>query len=125
MRPAYALAVGGRACNLARVSGTLTRCRSCGRDTATTEDWRCAYCGQPKPVTAEPIDVEEPEARDELTASYRGPGVWEDLAPQILATSLAALIAVIGFLLGSELLLIAAAAVLVVAVVAKIVADGW
>jgi ribosomal protein L37E len=45
------------------VSGTLTRCRSCGRDTTTTDDWRCTYCGQPKPLTAEP--VARPEAADD------------------------------------------------------------
>jgi ribosomal protein L37E len=48
------------------VSGTLTRCRSCGRDTTTTDDWRCTYCGQPKPLTAEPVAAPpEPAAADE------------------------------------------------------------
>jgi hypothetical protein len=116
---------------LAPVSGTLTRCRSCGRDTTTTEDWRCTYCGQPKPVTAEPVATEEPEEptqaqpREPVARPDGPPSLLEDLRPQIAAAALAALIAVLGVLMGSELLLIAAAAVLVVAVVAKIVADGW
>jgi hypothetical protein len=115
------------------VSGTLTRCRSCGRDTTTTDDWRCTYCGQPKPLTAEPVEprpeavAEEPEteaafdSREEPGA--RGP--WQDLRPQLAAAGFAALIVRVGLVMASELLLIAAAAVLVVAVVAKIVADGW
>jgi hypothetical protein len=113
------------------VSGTLTRCRSCGRDTTTTDDWRCTYCGQPKPLTAEPVArpeaAEEPvdDGFDDYTSPGDEPSVWQDLRPQLAAAALAALIAVAGLLMGSALLLIAAAAVLVVAVVAKIVSDGW
>jgi hypothetical protein len=125
---------------LAPVSGTLTRCRSCGRDTTTTEDWRCTYCGQPKPVTAEPVAAEAPEGPLEPESGEWGesgesgesrerpayePSVFEDLQPQLAAAALAGVIAIVGLLMGSSLLLIAAAAVLVVAVVAKIVADGW
>jgi hypothetical protein len=110
---------------LAPVSGTLTRCRACGRDTTTTDDWRCTYCGQPKPVTAEPVAAEAPEDEPEPVARSYGPSVWEDLQPQLAAAALAGVIAIVGLLMGSSLLLIAAAAVLVVAVVAKILADGW
>jgi hypothetical protein len=115
------------------VSGTLTRCRSCGRDTTTTDDWRCTYCGQPKPLTAEPVEprreaaAEEPEGEAvyEWHEEPAPPSLWQDLRPQLGAAALAAVIAIVGLLMGSALLLIAAAAVLVVAVVAKIVADGW
>jgi Flp pilus assembly protein TadB len=107
------------------VSGTLSRCRACGRDTTTTDDWRCTYCGQPKPLTAEPVATETLEDPPEPAAGHAQPGVWEDLRPQLAAAALAGLIAVVGLLTGSALLLIAAAAVLVVAVVAKIRTDGW
>jgi hypothetical protein len=115
------------------VSGTLTRCRSCGRDTTTTDDWRCTYCGQPKPLTAEPVEprpeaaAEEPEteAAYEWHEEPGPPSLWQDLRPQIGAAALAAVIAIVGLLMGSALLLIAAAAVLFVAVVVAIVADGW
>jgi hypothetical protein len=115
------------------VSGTLTRCRSCGRDTTTTDDWRCTYCGQPKPLTAAPVEPRpeavaeepDPEAAFAWREEAGPPNLWQDLRPQIAAAGLAAVIAIVGLLMGSELLLIAAAAVLVVAVVAKIVADGW
>ena len=118
---------------LARVSGTLTRCRSCGRDTTTTDDWRCTYCGQPKPLTAEPVEprpdaaAEEPETEAALESREEPgpPSLRQELRPQLAAAALAAVIAIAGLLMGSALLLIAAAAVLVVAVVAAIVADGW
>jgi hypothetical protein len=99
------------------VSTTLTRCPSCGRDTQTTEDWRCEYCGQPKPVAAEPVEPEGPP--------QSAPSLWEDLRPQFAAAGLSLVIAVVGLIIGSALLLIAAAAVLVAAVLAEIVADGW
>jgi hypothetical protein len=113
------------------VSGALSRCRSCGRDTTTTDDWRCTYCGQPKPLTAEPAPTRAPEPVAEAALEREPlpprepPSLWEDLRPQLAAAALSALIVVVGLLMGSELLLIAAAAILVVAVVAKIVADGW
>ncbi|HEX2103077.1 MAG TPA: hypothetical protein VHF51_05460 [Solirubrobacteraceae bacterium] len=113
------------------MSGTLTRCRSCGRETTTTDDWRCTYCGQPKPLSAEAAPEAaagapgEPEAAAEPGARLGPPSLWQDLLPQLAAAALSAVIAVIGLLMGSELLLIAAAAILVVAVVAKIVRDGW
>jgi hypothetical protein len=115
------------------VSGTLTRCRSCGRDTTTTDDWRCTYCGQPKPLTAEPTreaQLDAPDAPEaapavDPDAPVGPPSLWQDLRPQLAAAALALLIAVVGLLMGSALVLIAAAAVLVVAVVAKIVSDGW
>jgi hypothetical protein len=102
---------------LARVSAGLTLCRSCGRDTATTEDWRCEHCGQPKPLSAA---TEAP-----VPAPFPAPSLWQDLRPQFAAVGLSAALALVGLLAGSELLLIAAAAVLVVAVVTKIVTDGW
>jgi hypothetical protein len=115
------------------VSGTLTHCRSCGRDTTTTDDWRCTYCGQPKPLTAEPVEprpepaAEEPEGEGafEWREKRGASSLRRGLRPQLAATALAAVIAIVGLLVGSALLLIAAAAVLVVAVVAAIVADGW
>ena len=99
------------------MSSTLTRCRSCGRDTQTTEDWRCEYCGQPKPVTTEPVAEADPPRS--------APSLWEDLRPLVDAGGLSLVLAVVGVIMCSELLLNAAAAVLVAAVVAKIVADGW
>ena len=102
---------------LAEVSTGLTLCRACGRDTATTEDWRCEHCGQPKPLSAESEEASPPPRA--------APSVWQDLRPQLAAAGLSAVIAVVGLVTASALLLIAAAAVLVVAVVAKIVADGW
>jgi hypothetical protein len=118
--------------SLARVCATLTRCRSCGRDTTTTGDWRCTYCGQPKALTAEPVappaaaaDYVEPLDAPEQYPGREEPRLRDDLRPQLGAAAVAALIAIVGLIMGSELLLIAAAAVLVVAVVAKIVSDGW
>jgi hypothetical protein len=49
----------------------------------------------------------------------------EDLRPQLVAAAVSALIAVIGVLAGSSLLLVVAAAVLLASAVAKILADGW
>jgi hypothetical protein len=97
------------------VSTSLTRCDACARDTETTDDWRCHYCGRRKPVIAEPVAATPPAP----------PTVWDDLRPQLAATALALLIAVIGLVIGSALLLVVAAAVLVAAAVSKIVADGW
>jgi hypothetical protein len=101
------------------VSGTLTTCPACGRETETLEDGRCHYCGQRKPEP-EPM---EPSWR--VTRPPPAPTVWEDMRPQIVAAAASAVIAVIGLLAGSALLLVLAALVLVVAAVAKIVADGW
>src|SRR3954447_21884643 len=98
-----------------RVSTSLTRCDACARDTETTDDWRCHYCGRRK------ADIAEPAA----TTPHAPPTVWEDMRPQLAAAALALLIAVIGLLVGSALLLVVAAAVLVAAAVSKIVADGW
>lgn len=127
---------------LAPVSATApTRCRSCGRETTTTEDGRCDYCGQPKlladeqaeraaaqPVAADEVAepavaVDEPPPAESLRARDTRPA--PDLRPQYAAAALAAVIAVVGLLMRSELLLIAAAIVLVVAVAAAIIDDGW
>jgi anti-sigma factor RsiW len=97
------------------VSTSLTRCDACARDTETTDDWRCHYCGQLKPVVAGPVPPTPPVP----------PGVWDDLRPQLVAAALSLLIAVVGLLIGSALLLVLAAAVLVAAALSKIVADGW
>jgi hypothetical protein len=99
------------------VSASLTRCDACARDTETTDDGRCHYCGQRKPVVAESLG-------DEPVAGAP-PGMWEDLRPQLLAAGLSLLIAIVGLVTGSALLLVVAAAVLVAAAVSKIVADGW
>jgi hypothetical protein len=100
------------------VSGSLTPCPACGRETQTTEDGRCYYCGQRKPVP-----VEEPST---LTGPPPPePSALEDLRPQLVAAAVSALIAVIGVLAGSSLLLVVAAAVLLASAVAKILADGW
>jgi ribosomal protein L37E len=134
------------------VSTTLTRCRSCGRDTQTTEDWRCEHCGQPKPVTAEPVSASAPVGtptrcgycgRQTVTENgrcpscgqpkqppgtmlpRRAPSLWQDLKPQLAAAALSALVVVVALMMASELLLITAAAVLIAAVLAKIIADGW
>jgi anti-sigma factor RsiW len=103
--------------SLARVSASLTRCDACARDTETTADGRCHYCGQLKPVIAEPLDGEPVAAAP--------PGLWEDMRPHLVAAALSLLIAIVGLLAGSTLLLVVAAAVLVAAAVSKIVADGW
>jgi hypothetical protein len=100
------------------VSGILTACPGCGRETATTEDGRCHYCGQRKP---EPVEAEATTAAPPPPA----PTVWEDMRPQLLAAAFSAVVALIGVLVGSTLLVIVAAAVLVASAVAKIVADGW
>ena len=100
------------------MSGSLTPCPACGRETQTTEDGRCYYCGQLKPVPVEaPSTLTGPPPPE--------PGVLEDLRPQLVAAAVSVLIAVIGLLTGSSLLLVLAAAVLLASAVAKIVADGW
>jgi hypothetical protein len=99
------------------VSASLTPCPACGRETQTTEDGRCFYCGQRKPVP-----VEEPST---LTGPPPEPSMLEDRRPQLVAAAVSALIAVIGVLAGSSLLLVVAAAVLLASAVAKILADGW
>jgi hypothetical protein len=100
------------------VSGSLTPCPACGRETQTTEDGRCYYCGQLKPVA-----VEAPSTLTGPPPPERS--VFEDLRPQLVAAALSVLIAVIGLLAGSSLLLVVAAAVLLASAIAKIVADGW
>jgi hypothetical protein len=97
------------------VPSSLTPCPGCGRDTQTLEDGRCHYCGQLKPLTA---DIP-------ATPSTPPPSTLEDLRPQLIAVAVAALLAVLGFLAGSTLLLVIAAVVLLASAVAKIVADGW
>jgi anti-sigma factor RsiW len=108
--------------SLARVSASLTRCDACARDTETTADGRCHYCGQLKPVIAEPLDGESVDGEPVAAAPT---GLWEDMRPQLVAAALSLLIAIVGLLAGSTLLLVVAAAVLVAAAVSKIVADGW
>jgi anti-sigma factor RsiW len=103
------------------VSASLTRCDACARDTETTADGRCHYCGQLKPVIAEPLDGESVDGEPVAAP----PGLWEDMRPQLVAAALSLLIAIVGLLAGSTLLLVVAAAVLVAAAVSKIVADGW
>jgi len=100
------------------VSGILTPCPACGRESATTEDGRCHYCGQLKP---EPVEAPVTETGPPRPA----PSVWEDMRPQLLAAAFSVVIALLGLLVGSTLLVIVAAAVLVASAVAKIVADGW
>jgi hypothetical protein len=99
------------------VSGDLTACPACGRETQTLDDGRCHYCGQLKP---EPV-----AAPSTLTAPRPEPTVWADMRPQLVAVAVSAAIALGGLLAGSALLLVLAALVLVVSAVAKIVADGW
>jgi hypothetical protein len=100
------------------VSSSPTPCPACGRQTDTTEDGRCHFCGQRKPDPAPPAST--------VTGPPRpAPSVWEDMRPQLVAAAVSALIAVIGLLAESALLLVLAALVLVVAAVAKIVGDGW
>jgi hypothetical protein len=98
----------------------MTACPACGRDTVTTEDGRCHFCGQRKP---------EPEPVAPMStitsAPPPEPSVWEDMRPQLIAVAAAVLIALLGVLAGSSLLLVLAAAVLVASAVAKILADGW
>lgn len=100
------------------MAASLTWCPACARETETLEGRRCEYCGQRKPVPAEPT-------RDPTAAPARPLGVWEDVRPQLVAAAIALVIAVIGLVAGSALLLILAAVILVVAAVQKIVADGW
>jgi hypothetical protein len=101
------------------VSSLPTPCPACGRDTDTTEDGRCHYCGQRKPVPVEPA----PSTLTSPPPPERS--VWKDLRPQLIAVAFAVLIALLGVLAGSSLLLVLAAAVLVASAVAKILADGW
>jgi hypothetical protein len=99
--------------------GALTACPACGRETETLDDGRCHYCGQRKPPPPEP-------APSTLTGpSPRPATVWEDMRPQLIAAGVAALIAVIGLLSGSTVLLVIAAVLLVLSAGAKILADGW
>jgi hypothetical protein len=104
---------------VASVSGTLTRCGACGRETTTTEDGRCHYCGRPKPV-AEPVAAET-----ETYAPRRAPSVWEELRPQLVCAAVSALLVVVALVVGSQVLLYVAAIVLVGAVVAAVATNGW
>jgi hypothetical protein len=100
------------------VASFPTACPACGRETDTTEDGRCHFCGRRKPEPVPPASTLSGPPRP-------APSVWDDMRPQLVAAALSALIAVIGLLAESALLLVLAALVLVVAAVAKIVADGW
>jgi hypothetical protein len=105
-----------------------TRCRSCGRETTTTDDGRCDYCGQPKLLADEPVTTfadRGPEDIPAATPARAAPSTWEALRPQLAAAALSAVIVVVGLLMSSELLLIAAALVLVIAVAAAVIDDGW
>jgi hypothetical protein len=98
------------------VAASPTRCPTCARDTQTLEDQRCEYCGQRKPVVAEPTrDVDAPRASS----------VWDDVRPELVAAAIGLLVAVIGLVTGSALLLVGAAVILIGSAVRKIVADGW
>ena len=97
---------------------SLTRCPTCARDTQTLENQRCEYCGQRKPMAAEPSG--------DTTAPPRPPtSVWLDLRRELIAAAIALAIAAIGLVTGSALLLIVAAVILVGSALRKIVADGW
>jgi len=100
------------------VAISLTRCPTCARDTRTLEDQRCEYCGQRKPIAADPN-------RDATVRPAPAASLWSDVGPQLVAAAIGLTIAAVGLVLGSRLLLIAAALVLVVAALQKIVADGW
>jgi hypothetical protein len=100
------------------VAASLTHCPTCARDTQTLDDRRCEYCGQRKPVLAEPI-ADAPAPRP------RAGSVWDDVRPELVAAAIGLVVAVIGLVTGSALLLIAAAVILIGAAVRKIVADGW
>jgi hypothetical protein len=108
-------------------SPSLTRCPACGRDTGTTEDGRCDFCGHRRPpaVAPEPAEPPEPSDRADVPVEPGATDLWDDLGPQIAATAAALLLAAIGLVVGSATLLVVAAGVLVVAAVAKIVSDGW
>jgi hypothetical protein len=104
------------------VAASLTHCPTCARDTQTLDDRRCEYCGQRKPVRAEPIpDAPAPRA----VSPPRAASVWDDVRPELVAAAIGLVLAVIGLVTGSALLLIAAAVILIGAAVRKIVADGW
>jgi hypothetical protein len=101
------------------VPGTLTACPACGRDTETLDDGRCHYCGQRKPPPPEPAP------RTLTGPPPPPPSVWEDMRAQLIAAGVAALMAVIGLVAGSTVLLVIAAVLLVLSAGAKILADGW
>ena len=96
---------------------SLTRCPTCARDTQTLDDQRCEYCGQPKPILAEPTS--------DATAPAPAASMWSDLRPELVAAAIALAVAVIGLVTGSALLLVVAAVILVGSALRKIVADGW
>lgn len=100
------------------MSASLTRCPSCARDTATTPDSRCEFCGQRKPVEAAPAPVTYGPPVPE-------PSLWDDMRPQIIAAGASVLIALVGIVAGSSLLLVLAAVVLVGSALSKILVDGW
>ena len=96
---------------------SLTRCPTCARDTQTLDDRRCEYCGQPKPAVAEPT-------RDTIAPAH-AVSLWSDVRPELVAAAIGLMIAVIGFVAGSALLLVTAAVILVGAALRKVLADGW
>jgi len=104
--------------SLALVATSLTRCPTCARDTQTLENDRCEYCGQRKPVTAEPTGAAAAPPRPATS-------LWSDLRRELIAAAIGLTIAVIGLVTGSTLLLVAAAVILVGSALRKIVADGW
>ena len=96
---------------------SLTRCPTCARETQTLENQRCEYCGQRKPIPAEPTGA--------ATAARPAPSLWSDLRRELVAAAIGLTIALIGLVTGSTLLLVVAAVILVGSAVRKIVADGW
>jgi hypothetical protein len=103
--------------SLAPVATSLTPCPTCARETQTLENQRCEYCGQRKPIPAEPTGA--------ATAARPAPSLWSDLRRELVAAAIGLTIALIGLVTGSTLLLVVAAVILVGSAVRKIVADGW
>lgn len=103
--------------SLAPVATSLTPCPTCARETQTLESQRCEYCGQRKPIPAEPTGS--------ATAARPAPSLWSDIRRELVAAAIGLTIAVIGLVTGSTLLLVVAAVILVGSAVRKIVADGW
>jgi hypothetical protein len=103
--------------SLAPVATSLTPCPTCARETQTLENQRCEYCGQRKPIPAEPTGA--------ATAARPAPSLWSDLRRELVAAAIGLTIAGIGLVTGSTLLLVVAAVILVGSAVRKIVADGW
>jgi len=104
--------------SLAAVATSLTRCPTCARETQTLENQRCEYCGQRKPIPAEPTGAAAAPPRPATS-------LWSDLRRELIAAAIGLTIAVIGLVTGSTLLLVLAAVILVGSALRKIVADGW